>query len=486
MHTLSLNINRDALRHYLPKSLSYNDQKIIYAELSKFSRKIGFYKKWLVSKGGIDELNWIKTQSDFKFGTSSPTDKDIDSAWEYIYNSPKYIHITQLTKEQFRVRCIKQASHRDDWYNRDQVLDMRRLFTSGASISKICTLLGMPETDSNRVKSAIFKKTYSYFDEKICPNTGKILAIMAAIAATPFVDPESLTMMACVASTGIHEWKTTPPQGRYWNIWWNTVKWALAFVAGFGSGKSEIMHYIVVMVIARMPWANVAIYAPTYDLLKLNNVPRIGELLDHFDLKWKFNKADYIFTIEGHGKIICRSMDNPARIIAYEVFASFIDELDTMPKIRAEEAWNKIISRNRQQPKEGTILQEGMPILVDGEFTNLEEDTPFDPDLMECINKCGVFTTPEGFQFTYHQWEKQDLPGYHLTRAATESNPYLPKAYIQNLRASYPPQLIEAYLNGEFVNLTGGAVYHCFNREENHFDADFVILSSDSRVANIG
>jgi len=288
------------------------------------------------------------------------------------------------------------------------------------------------------------------------------------------------------APATVHKWETTPPQGKYWNLWFNTLEWALAFVAGFGSGKSEIMHYIAVMTITKMPWCNIAIYSPTYDLLKLNNVPRIGELLDHFGLKWKFNKSDYIFDIQGHGKIICRSMDNPARIIAYEVFASFIDELDTMPKVRAEEAWNKIIARNRQQPPLGVIIPADTIVMIDEEETLLADSIEFDPDSMECINKCGVFTTPEGFQFTYHQWEKQDLPGYSMIRASTESNPYLPKAYIDNLRASYPPQLIEAYLNGYFVNLTGGAVYHCFGRTEHHFDADFVIMDADASIASIG
>ncbi|MFD2271822.1 hypothetical protein ACFS07_13320 [Undibacterium arcticum] len=44
----------------------------------------------------------------------------------------------------------------------------------------------------------------------------------------------------------------------------------------------------------------------------------------------------------------------------------------------------------------------------------------------------------------------------------------MPDDYIESLREDYPPQLIEAYLNGEFVNLTSGAVYPDFSRELNH------------------
>lgn len=277
-----------------------------------------------------------------------------------------------------------------------------------------------------------------------------------------------------------HKWKATSPQSKYWRLWFNCAfEWALAFVAGFGSGKSEIMHYIAVTTITKFKWCNVAVYAPTYDLLKLNNIPRLGQLLDAYGLKWTFNKQDFIFTIEGHGSIICRSMDNPARIIAYEVFASFIDELDTMPKKRAEDAWNKIIARNRQQPTLGTIIPKGTKVLM-GEEDDVEEiELPYAvryTETFDLVNKCGVFTTPEGFAFTYQKWQKEDNEGYQLVRAATETNPHLTKAYVANLRASYPPQLIEAYLNGEFVNLTGGAVYHCFDRKIHHCDFDDMLV----------
>jgi len=284
-----------------------------------------------------------------------------------------------------------------------------------------------------------------------------------------------------------HAWQTTPPQGKFWNAWFTLTAWALAFVAGFGSGKSEIMHYIAVMTVVKFPWANVALYAPTYDLIKLNNQPRIAELLDHFGLSWTFNKQDFIFYIKGHGKIICRSMDNPARIIAYEVFASFVDELDTMPQSRAEEAWNKIISRNRQQPPLGTVIPKDIMADFENESAPLPADTIYN-GTFTIPNKVGVFTTPEGYKFTYKKWEKEDNEGYLLVRAATESNPYLPKSYIANLRASYPPQLIEAYLNGEFVNLTGGACYHCFSRKDHHFEFNDAINDEmyNSNVVSIG
>jgi hypothetical protein len=92
-------------------------------------------------------------------------------------------------------------------------------------------------------------------------------------------------------------------------------------------------------------------------------------------------------------------------------------------------------------------------------------------------NGIDVTTTPEGFQFVYSQWvkalrDKPDLASlYGMVQASTYQNgKNLPDGYIESLRASYPPQLISAYLRGQFVNLTSGAVYPNFDRRLNHTD----------------
>ncbi|KCV45599.1 Terminase-like domain protein [Bordetella bronchiseptica 345] len=72
-----------------------------------------------------------------------------------------------------------------------------------------------------------------------------------------------------------------------------------------------------------------------------------------------------------------------------------------------------------------------------------------------------VTTTPEGFKFVYQQFVKQvrerpELAAlYGLVQASTyENGKNLPEDYIPSLRASYPPQLIAAYLRGQFVPST--------------------------------
>jgi hypothetical protein len=46
----------------------------------------------------------------------------------------------------------------------------------------------------------------------------------------------------------------------------------------------------------------------------------------------------------------------------------------------------------------------------------------------------------------------------------TQDNPHLPPDFIERMQANYDPQLLKAYLDGEFVNLTTGQVYDRFDR----------------------
>lgn len=227
--------------------------------------------------------------------------------------------------------------------------------------------------------------------------------------------------------------EATPPQAERYAC---AAKFP-AFVGGFGSGKSETMCTQAVLdAIVGGPGSMVACYEPSYDLVRLILIPRISQILEKWEIPYRLDKQNMIFCEmpQKMGKIILRSLNNPERIVGYESFRAHIDELDTMPTQKAREAWNKVIARNRQK--------------VSGKHKN----------------QTSVYTTPEGFKFVYQKWGKDPAPGYHLIRASTESNPFIEKDYIQSLRDTYPSQLIDAYINGHFVNLTSGAVYPAFKR----------------------
>ncbi len=166
--------------------------------------------------------------------------------------------------------------------------------------------------------------------------------------------------------------------------------------------------------------------------------PRFSESLANARIKFSLNKQEHVLTIKGKGCVIFRTLDNPDRIVGYEVADSIVDELDTLKTPDAARCWQQIIARNRQKKPGGAL------------------------------NTVGVATTPEGFRFVYDQWEKKPAAGYRLIRAATHTNARnLPAGYIDALRRTYPAQLIDAYIEGRFVNLTSGAVYPDFSRELN-------------------
>jgi hypothetical protein len=211
-----------------------------------------------------------------------------------------------------------------------------------------------------------------------------------------------------------------------------------AMVAGFGSGKTHAAIVRTLRLKLQYPRQNVAYYLPTYDLVRRIAFPRFGEALEEFGIKAKPNKADAVIAIPDAGEIIFRTMDTPERIIGYEVADSIADELDTLKEDQARDVWTKIISRNRQKKPDGSL------------------------------NTVGVATTPEGFRFVYDRWQRNPAPGYRIIKASTLSNARnLPAGYIDSLRASYPSNLLAAYLDGEFVNLVAGSVYPEFDRRLN-------------------
>lgn len=232
------------------------------------------------------------------------------------------------------------------------------------------------------------------------------------------------------------------------------------FLAGFGSGKSSCMAVNVINDLS-YPGANIAAYAPTYDLLSLIIIPYLEELLTNNEIPYKLNKNEKIISVEDHGDIILRSMDNPGRIVGYQVFRSHIDELDTLPTKKARDVWNKVIARNRQKVFVYDFNGRRIPAGIQNGRRIYKTYN----------NRVSAYTTPEGFKFCYDRWEKNPEKNYVIFRASTYSNAHnLPPDYIDTLKSSYPPELIDAYINGEFVNLVGGRCYPKFDRRLNHTD----------------
>ena len=250
------------------------------------------------------------------------------------------------------------------------------------------------------------------------------------------------------------------PQGRFLQMP-NKFR---AFVAGFGSGKTWVgsmascLHYL------KHPQINQGYFAPTYPQIRDIFYPTIEEVAHTFGLRVKIKTGDKeVFFYNGRqelGVTLCRSMDNPASIIGFKIGRALCDELDTLPTDKARHAWRKIIARMRYK--------------VDGVQNGID-----------------VTTTPEGFRFVYQQFFDNPSEHYGIVQASTRDNAKnLPDDYIPSLIDSYPQELIDAYLDGQFVNLTSGTVYRNFDRNtcastETIQQGDALLVGQDFNVNNM-
>lgn len=223
-----------------------------------------------------------------------------------------------------------------------------------------------------------------------------------------------------------------------------------AFVAGFGSGKTWCGSAALMQHVWQWPRVNSGYFAPSFPQIRDIFYPTVEEVAHDWGIRVKIhetNKEVHCYSGKQYrSTILCRSMDKPGDIVGFKIGQALIDELDVMKMDKASQAWRKIIARMRYNT----------------------------PGLRNGID---VATTPEGFKFVYAQWVKalRDKPElrdlYGLVQASTYDNAAnLPDDYIPSLRASYPPQLIEAYIRGQFVNLASGSVYPNFDRRLNHTD----------------
>jgi hypothetical protein len=161
------------------------------------------------------------------------------------------------------------------------------------------------------------------------------------------------------------------------------------------------------------------------------------DFLEAYDIPYTFRASplpEYMLHLPGGDtKILCRSFENWQRIIGINAAWILTDEIDTVAPAIANKAFPKILGRLRA----GNVRQ------------------------------FAAASTPEGFRWMWQTFASEDgksRSDRRLIKMRTQDNPYLPADFIERLEANYDPQLLKAYLGGEFVNLTTGQVYDRFNR----------------------
>lgn len=221
-----------------------------------------------------------------------------------------------------------------------------------------------------------------------------------------------------------------------------------ALVTGYGGGKTWVGSQAQCENFWTYPKINQGYFAPTYAMIRDIFYPTIEEVASTMGMNVEIRETNHeVHFYAGRtyrGTTICRSLDHPQSIVGFKIGHATIDEIDTLTLKKAEDCWRKIIARMRY-------------------------------NLPGVKNGIDVMTTPEGFRFCHKYFvqlvqENPELKNhYGLIQASTYDNEKnLPADYIPSLKEIYPAELIEAYINGQFVNLTCGTIFNNYNRARCH------------------
>jgi phage terminase large subunit len=223
----------------------------------------------------------------------------------------------------------------------------------------------------------------------------------------------------------------------------------LGLVAGYGSGKTYAFCVKGLYLAYLNAGHDGMLLEPTNSMAADILVPSFTDLLNQYRIPHQYKAAPYpTFTLyfeQGVSTIYIRSAENFKRLTGFNLAWFGVDEADTISKRLAVHMWRVLQSRLRARAP-----------YVQG-FTT---------------------STPEGFNFLYEYFvkepedrakENRPITNRRIIHASTYDNiDNLEPGYIQSLLEEYPSNLIESYLNGQFVNLTSGNVYKSFTRKENN------------------
>ena len=234
----------------------------------------------------------------------------------------------------------------------------------------------------------------------------------------------------------------------------------VALCGGFGSGKSFAAVSKSILLCFKSQGFTHLFLEPTIPLLRDVAIPAWQNVLDKYGVPYEFRTSPLpVFTLKlpnGDTPVLLRSFENYNRLIGVNAASMTVDEIDTVSTQTAEAAIIKLQGRVR---------------------------------VGNCPQLCFA-STPEGHKALYNMFVREASDEKALYKARTADNPFLDPGFIENLRASYPANLIEAYLNGEFVNLAQATVFYEFDRQKHSTSvfhpepAELIVFGADFNIGN--
>jgi len=200
-----------------------------------------------------------------------------------------------------------------------------------------------------------------------------------------------------------------------------------AIITGYGGGKTYAICMENLIVSCENKGVPNVIIEPTFQMVKDILEPTLIDILDENNLPYVYNKSDKSFYFpKWNGYIWLRSGDKPEKLKGMNAGLVTIDE----PFIQDENTYKVAISRSRH-PKarvKGIILS----------------------------------GTPETLNWGY-DLINDDKEHFKVYRGTTYDNFHIEQSYINRLKASYGEKEIQAYIYGQFVDMTSGLCYYSFS-----------------------
>lgn len=221
--------------------------------------------------------------------------------------------------------------------------------------------------------------------------------------------------------------------------------------AGYGAGKTRALAAKTLHLAAANQGFIGCVMEPTGPLIRDIWQNDFEQFLEHYEIPYTFRASplpEYVLHLpNGDTKILCRSFENWSRIIGLNLSFVLADEIDTVNPSVCTRAFPRILARLRS----GNVRQ------------------------------FAAASTPEGFRWMWQTFGSEEAAKHsdrRLIRMRTVDNPHLPQDFIERLQANYDPSLLQAYLEGQFCNLTTGQVYDRFDRQK-HITTDIPDVNAE-------
>lgn len=224
----------------------------------------------------------------------------------------------------------------------------------------------------------------------------------------------------------------------------------VGLIGGYGCGKTRAFCLKAIQMAALNVGHTGMLCEPTNTMLYDVLIPEFQMLLDLYGIPFTYKQSPrptfVLHFANGTSEIKMRSAENFGRLVGLNLGWFGVDEIDT--------AFNR---------KKDSIMRMWRVLI-----SRLRSKAPF--------TQAFVCSTPEGFGFLYEFFIKEVdeamLVGKNLNRkmikAKTRDNPHLDPEYLADLTAQYPPNLLRAYMEGEFVNLNTATIYDSYDRDANN------------------